>query len=141
MKIIQHFPSYCDGFEPEQAEFNSTEELLNIEWVKSFSEHKDFYRYSVSDGNHLMAEYEQGYKWWVIGRLSPTTDLPKWEAKYKPPTPEEIEAKQKQTEEAQKLKEERDLKYKTEHISDYMSVLEGLISPSKCIREGLKSLE
>lgn len=127
MNITQHIPNYCDGFEPKQATFNSTKDLLNVEWVKFFSEQKDFYRYSISDNNLLMAEFDEGYKWSVVGRLLPTVSLPKWEAKYRPPTFEEIEAKQKQMETEQKRQDEFNQKYKTENMKDYLSSLETIV--------------
>lgn len=81
MKIKQYRPNYYSGFENEEVEFNSVDELLNISWVKSFSEDKSFYRYSISD-EHLMVECNNGYDWYVIGMLdAPFNGLPKWKAK------------------------------------------------------------
>jgi hypothetical protein len=68
-----------EGYPKALVEFNTLEELLAIPWVKSFSVHKTFYRYSVSD-YHLMAEYRGGREWWVIGQLKNNDiGLPKWD--------------------------------------------------------------
>lgn len=82
----KHIPNACkDGNELDEInEFNSLEELLEIPYVKKQTDRKTFYRYSLSE-NHLMAEYESGYNWWVLGFINDISnlDLPKWEAKYK----------------------------------------------------------
>lgn len=87
MKITQHVPNYIDG-DHQTAEFGSLEELLEIDWVKSWSTHdmKDlpFWRYSESNGSQdiiLMGEWKEGDKhsWWVIGYLSESVGLPEWE--------------------------------------------------------------
>lgn len=91
--ITQYRPAFFDGFENEVNEFNSVEELLRIPWVKQFSngEVKNFHRYSVSMPNkkwgeskcHLMAEYDNGAVWWVVGKMDENEiieELPKWEA-------------------------------------------------------------
>jgi hypothetical protein len=81
MKIKQYRPNYYSGFEEEEVEFNSVDELLNISWVKKFSDDNSFYRYSISD-ECLMAECNNGYDWYVIGMLdTPFSGLPKWKAK------------------------------------------------------------
>lgn len=112
MKIKQHIPNFCAGFEPKVEKFKNLEELLNIEWVKHFSELKKFYQYSVSDRCRLMAEYDDGYSWYVIGYLDiglfeSMPQLPEWVAKYKEPSPEEKEAERKRIEEFCKRSEEK----------------------------------
>jgi len=76
--IIQHVPSFCDGFDRQTSTYNTTDELLNILWVKSWEKTPfkgvPFYRYSVSkdcDKTLLMIEYKHGdiHKWLVIGYL------------------------------------------------------------------------
>lgn len=80
-RIVQHFPSYMD-FDAECIGFDTLDELMAIPWVKHFSTLKDFHRFS--GGTHLMAEMEDGYSWWAVGRLRyPVDGLPTWEAKYK----------------------------------------------------------
>jgi hypothetical protein len=77
----QHIPAFCEGFDPQIAEVNSTEELLELnsvsQWRYNF---KDFYRYSIDD-NHLMAELDEGRKWYVVGYVRGNVELPKWEKK------------------------------------------------------------
>ncbi len=97
MKAEQHHPSFFSGFEQEQNHFDNSEQLLNIEWIKSFAKHDNFYRFSISrdkcktsDMPHhtLMAEYKNGFEWWVVAfirneDISGIDDLPEWKAKYK----------------------------------------------------------
>lgn len=54
--------------------FTSLEELLNIEWVDFFRRSPNFYQYSIDkDATNygfeytLLAEYNDGYNWWIIG--------------------------------------------------------------------------
>ena len=87
-RIRQHRPAFVTGFENEVVKFNTTEELLEIEFVKNFSRNDNFCRYSLSTSlgrGALMAEYEDGYEWWVIGHLDNTEEvnLPKWMPKEK----------------------------------------------------------
>lgn len=77
-KITQCRPSFFEGFENEVIEFNTLEELLNIEWVKSFSTmDKTFTNYSIGSFNKLIAEYftDEGRRsYLVIGTLE--NDIP-----------------------------------------------------------------
>ena len=79
-RIVQHLPGYID-FDIECVGFDTLEELLNIEWVKWWSERPKFYRYSCDE--YLMAEFDDGYKWYALGRLRNPVNLPPWVAKYK----------------------------------------------------------
>jgi len=74
-RIISHTHDYFLS-DNQMVGFDTTEELLEIDFVKGMSEIKDFYRYSVS-GNHLMAEYKNGKEWWVIGTIRNAVNLPK----------------------------------------------------------------
>jgi hypothetical protein len=88
MKIRQHRPSYFTGFENSEMEFNTRQELLEIPWVKRFSEPSDFYGYFVSMSKSetttatLMALYDWNdeyfgcTRWYVIGFLTETDVLP-----------------------------------------------------------------
>lgn len=78
-EIRQHIPDFCEGFEKAVVEFNTLEELLAIPFVKNFSAHDSFHRYSVND-NHLIAEYRGGREWWVVGILKSSVEgLPEWD--------------------------------------------------------------
>jgi hypothetical protein len=73
-KLIEHLPVYASHKEAEEIEFNTTEELLDIDFVKAHSRQAGFYRYSIkhdpeSIRTPLLAEYENGRKWIVIGFL------------------------------------------------------------------------
>ena len=86
--IRQYRPAYFTGFEEEVVDFNTIDELLNIGFVKNFSDksspsNKAFFRFSMSDA-FLMAEYERGTKWWGVGHITNDPNnicsaLPKWE--------------------------------------------------------------
>ena len=80
MKIRQHIPNFCSGVEPQEIEFNNLAELMAISWVKCWTDDKEFHRFSISNGHHLMAETHTGEKWWVVGYLTDyQLDLPKHE--------------------------------------------------------------
>ncbi len=86
MILRKHIPSMCDGVKEEQWQVESTDELLELDWVKSW--HKDFdglpfSQFSQSkDGDEylLMAEWRKGAvrKWWVLGYLSEDAGLPEF---------------------------------------------------------------
>jgi hypothetical protein len=58
--------------------FETMEEFLEIDWIKSKVNEQDFYRFSVS-GNNLMLELKEGREWWVIGifETRDSLELPK----------------------------------------------------------------
>lgn len=80
--IKQHRPAYFTGFNNEVVSFTTTDELLAIPFVAGFRDLDGFHRHSVSrDGVRLMlmAELNDGRKWWVIGYLDEDCpDLPTW---------------------------------------------------------------
>ena len=86
--IKQHIPNFVSGVDPETVEFQTLDELLDISFVKIWKD-KNFYQYSVSEdrwGTILMAEYNSGIKWWVVGNIKGTTreelGLPEWKPVY-----------------------------------------------------------
>ena len=94
-RIRQHIPNFCSGLESQEIEFNNLAELMAIPWVKHWTDDEDFYRFSISNEHHLMAETDTGKKWWVVGYLTGyQLDLPKWTARATeaptPPRPTEI---------------------------------------------------
>ena len=95
MKIRQHISNFCSGIEPREIEFNSLAELMAISWVKYWTDDENFFRFSISNEHHLMAETHAGEKWWVVGYLTNyQLDLPKWIAKVtKAPIPRPTEIK------------------------------------------------
>ena len=88
MILTRRFPNYFTGFEETTHQVNNMEEMLAIDWVKNASEVDKFKRFSLSfhpamggfpAQNHLMAEYEGGDVYFVIGRFDATPDfLPAW---------------------------------------------------------------
>lgn len=82
--ITQYRPAFFEGFENETVEFSTTEELLNIPFVKNFMSNT-FSGFAMSD-NLLMATYENGNEWFIVGRITKPDliELPKWEAKKAP---------------------------------------------------------
>lgn len=97
-KIKQHRTNHFTfaDFEDVIVEFETVDELLNIDFVKNFSMIDGFYRYSIHqnfsftvdefNSFKLMAEYADGYEWFVIGHLIDldfALNLPIWKAKYK----------------------------------------------------------
>tara|TARA_Y100000310_G_C20700285_1_gene829072 strand:- start:4297 stop:4614 length:318 start_codon:yes stop_codon:yes gene_type:complete len=90
MKITQHRPAYFTGYENEVSKFGSLNDLLEIPWIKRIEENPElnFYRWSQTD-NLLIAEFNKGKTWFVIGRHMEETyklRLPKW----KPPKEEKV---------------------------------------------------
>jgi hypothetical protein len=96
-KINRYRPTFFEGFEPQTSEFNSIEELLAIDWINSFTEKAygsthEFYQFSVSRSAYpkydnsisLIAEYDKGDYWLVVGNFSGDNDiisqLPVWKA-------------------------------------------------------------
>lgn len=68
------------GFE---SAFSTKEELLAFPWCAQWSEDPGFHRYSIAHRpsyRMLMAEYDQGLRWNVIGYIEGEgrLDLPTW---------------------------------------------------------------
>jgi len=70
-------------------EFEDLDELLSMDWIKERKTLDNFYRFSLSKMNNsknytglLMAEYNEGKKWHVVGYLKDLVDLPEWKAVY-----------------------------------------------------------
>jgi hypothetical protein len=87
----QHYPNFCEGFESEEKDFETIEELKEIETIKRWMADRDFHRLSLSStyrpefSQHcLMAELNGGKNWWVIGYLKDAVDLPKFDPPLKP---------------------------------------------------------
>ena len=79
--VRQYRPAFFEGFENVTAEFDSGAELKGVPFVKQFAEMEGFHRFSVSD-EHLMAEYQGGAEWCVIGTFTKGAPafLPTWTA-------------------------------------------------------------
>ncbi|AOZ93611.1 hypothetical protein [Paenibacillus crassostreae] len=73
--IKQNILKIISDAEPITTSFMNKSELLEIEFVKLYSSLPDFYRYSISSDNNLMAELNEGKQWWVIGSIDNTEGL------------------------------------------------------------------
>lgn len=86
LKLTEHTAIHTSKGEPEAILFNSTKELLKINFVKSHSKQDGFFRYSVhrSAGDFripLIAEYKNGERWIIIGHIDGDVsklELPDW---------------------------------------------------------------
>lgn len=72
--IRRYFPNCIDVDESDRitVQFDTKEELLGIPFVKRWAENPDFFQYAVSIDTldiFLMAQFKDGYEWWVIGVL------------------------------------------------------------------------
>lgn len=80
-EIVQHIPPFVEtGDQPRRrASFDSLAQLLEVPFVKSWTDKKDFYQLSVED-HCLIAEQRGGRSWWVVGFLRESVPgLPKWD--------------------------------------------------------------
>ncbi len=82
-KITEYVPNAIElDRDLDQAEFESIEELLNIPFVATFAKviTPAFHRFSVSSNSCLMAEYNKGAEWWVVGIIEfpEKVNLPRW---------------------------------------------------------------
>lgn len=87
LKITEHIPVHAFGFsEAQTLDFHTTEELLSIDFVKSHIKQEGFSRYSIHVRSGkirapLLAEYNNGKQWFVIGFLDgdlTNVVLPEW---------------------------------------------------------------
>jgi len=77
MKIRQYRPAFFEGFETETAEFSTIEELEAIPFVKRHTNAADHHRLSLTRDNTLMAEFQGGKRWLVVGFITEgRPDLP-----------------------------------------------------------------
>lgn len=82
-QIIQHFPNYFEGFTPNESEFETLEELVEIPWVKKYleiyNEDGKNHTFQISE-NHLMIVRDDNQWWWVVGAIKfpDRVDLPEW---------------------------------------------------------------
>jgi len=81
-----HLPNFVDNSVPVKSyNFETTEDLLQLEIVVEHSKDDGFSHFALSD-NYLMKILNDGFEWWVIGYIKniESIDLPKWAgAKYR----------------------------------------------------------
>lgn len=100
MEFHRHIPNFI-GVDPRELDktfsFNTTDELLAIEFVALFrsdiGKHK-FSHFALAE-RHLVAVYDDGFWWWVVGDVSDPAQvqLPQWAGgKYRARFPDGTEA-------------------------------------------------
>lgn len=82
-RIKQHkFGEIWPGEVIPVAQFSTTDELLAVPFVANYVTYANFHRFSVSRDSQplLMAEYEDGKVWYVVGYLDSLdgVNLPTW---------------------------------------------------------------
>lgn len=104
IKVKQYRPNFFTGFDNEEHEVNTVAELLELEFVKNFTNQNDeekFFQFSITRARDnqwtLIAEYNEGKKYLVVAFLTADNDndltnhLVKWvltPAEVDPPTAE-----------------------------------------------------
>ena len=85
--IRQHIPNFVSGIGPVSFDFETIDELMSIEFVKQWKSN-EFFQFSIApsgDDYHLMCEFKNGTKWYVVGYLTGIKEhklnLPLWEPK------------------------------------------------------------
>ena len=71
IKAVRHIPNFIDRDEPsERCEVENTTQLLDIDWVRSYTRWEEFHNFCQSrDGKYLMIENKDGTWWWVVARV------------------------------------------------------------------------
>jgi hypothetical protein len=89
MFIKQYVSAFTDRRNALTVDYFDIKSLLNINFVKHYSEQENFFRYSItenvvehSDEIVLMAEFNNGKNWYIVGYLSDKVRLPEWKPKY-----------------------------------------------------------
>lgn len=95
IRLVEHIPGYADGCTPRIVKAATVEEFYAhpLLWHHSDGEiiarsgevrRRPFYRFSLSSDygqNHLMAEYDEGRHWRVVGTITHGLEqlvLPQW---------------------------------------------------------------
>jgi hypothetical protein len=77
-RLKQRFPNFFSGFIPEEHNFNSIEDLYNINFIKRWISNKKFKKLSMTlrkcNQHILMCEMNDG-TYWAIGWLYGVEDM------------------------------------------------------------------
>lgn len=76
---VEHIPGFVAiDDDPMESEYSTTQELLEIDWIKSYKEWKEFNNFCQSkDKRSLMIENQDGTWWWVVAHVDKNSlDLP-----------------------------------------------------------------
>lgn len=65
-------------------QFETLEDLLRHDFIRRNTAYRSFFRFSIAEDNTLMAEYRDGFEWWVVGHIDDPSGLhlPAWRTKY-----------------------------------------------------------
>ena len=75
IKARQHRPNWVEtDADNRSCEVETTEDLLNVEWVKKYMEWEQFHSFCKSSQN-LMIENKDGTWWWVVAYIEGELDL------------------------------------------------------------------
>ena len=85
MKILEYVAAFYETREPARAEFNTIEQMLSLPWVAKHRISRGFVRFSIANGDTLVAELNGKPSLKVIGRIADPdrkvlADLPEWHA-------------------------------------------------------------
>lgn len=71
MIIRQHIPTSVDFDGGLTATVDRVEDLVRVDWIRSWSELPGFWGYAADRaGRLLVAEFDAGNRWWVVGYMS-----------------------------------------------------------------------
>lgn len=79
IRLQQHLPGFIAAGTAQIVDCLTWEDLLCVSWVENFMapfDGRPFHRFSLSPDNDLVAEYDRGTFWWVVGRFHTTCELP-----------------------------------------------------------------
>lgn len=82
--LREHIPSFVDiDRPPHEATVVTVAEMLDLKFVRPWKDQENFHRFSVSrasTGNVLMAEVDEGRRWYVVGFIEAgdVSELPEW---------------------------------------------------------------
>lgn len=75
----QHVPKFIDASQKLASDASTTEEVLAISWVNSWADSIEHtFDMWTCDGRTLIALYDGGTYWWVVGYADFDLDLPKF---------------------------------------------------------------
>jgi len=80
-RVKEYIPSVCEVRElPKTIEYETKEDLLELDFIKRWAEDPEFYKFSYDD-NHLLAELREGYSWYVVATVEGISNLgfPAWD--------------------------------------------------------------
>ena len=85
--IRQHIPNFVSGIDPVSVDFETIDDLINIEFVKQWKRN-DFFQFSIFPSGEyyiLMCELKNGTRRYVVGYITgidgDKLNLPSWKPK------------------------------------------------------------